>query len=39
MQSERRYPPIASVVAALAPLDTWLGRHFITGGALLAIKR
>lgn len=36
------YPPVAPAAAALAPLDTWLGRHFVTGGAfiaLLAIKR
>lgn len=31
------YPPIAPAAAVLAPLDAWLGRRFVTGGAFIAL--
>ena len=31
------YPPIAPAAAALALLDAWLGRRFVTSGAFLAL--
>jgi SAM-dependent methyltransferase len=31
------YPPLGSAAAVLAPLDRWLGRHLISGGAFLVL--
>ena len=31
------YPPIGLIAAALAPLDRWLGRWLVTGGAFLVL--